>query len=152
MKAKNVLFKVSGDLVNNTRFQEFVIEKAKDNYVVVICGGGRQINKTLKKNGIKPYYNGNGARVTKSLKERDLQREVLWKVRDKLINVFIGKGVWVVSPFIEVAAVECPINGDDMVIACYLGFDEVYVFTLNDRIMKKNQLFRKFKKIKVIGV
>jgi len=148
---KNILIKVSGDLLDSDEFFDFACEKARNNYVVVICGGGTQVNRELEKHGIVPYFE-NGRRITRTLKERKIAREVLWKLRDDLQDKFVGKGVWVVSPYIQIASVECPINGDDMVKACYLGFDEIYVFTKKERIEKKKKVFENFKKVKIVGV
>ena len=37
-------------------------------------------------------------------------------------------------------------------LAVYLGFDELYVFTLKDRSKKKEQIFQDYPKVKVISV
>jgi hypothetical protein len=38
-----------------------------------------------------------------------------------------------------------------MVVASYLGFDELFVITNKDRVRKKSDEFKKYKKIKILG-
>ncbi len=148
---KNVLIKVSGDVSSNQKFFDFAIKKAKENYVIVICGGGTKINRTLQKAGYKINYGPHG-RKTKTWKERKIARDTLEIEEKKLQDKFVGKGIVVIAPVLSAGSVLCHINGDNLVKAYYLGFNEIYVFTLKDRVKEKKEIFTDFPKIKIIGV
>ncbi|MFA6096030.1 MAG: hypothetical protein WC788_00195 [Candidatus Paceibacterota bacterium] len=148
---KNVLIKTSGDTSDLAAFREFAIEKAKSNYVVVICGGGSQINQALKNAGFEIKFNDHG-RVTETWEERKIARDILEKEQKDLQDSFVGKGISVLAPLLEASSVLCPINGDNMVKAFYLGFDEIYVFTLKDRIDAKKEVFKKYEKVQIVGI
>lgn len=64
-----------------------------------------------------------------------------------------GEGITatVIIPFVDVASVLCPINGDIFVLATYLGFDNLYIFTLKERVEKKRKELKKYPKIEVVG-
>lgn len=149
---KNVLCKYSGDVTESKELFDFVVAKAKSNYAVLICGGGSDINDDLKRAGFIIEFDSLGRRVTKTWEERMIMRNVLEHRERRLQDKFVGKGVVVLSPILYAGQVLCPINGDDMVKAYELGFDEVYVFTRKERIEKKQIIFRDFDKVKIIGV
>lgn len=46
---KNILVKGSGDITDSQQFFDFVVEKTRNNYVVIICGAGTKISDALKK-------------------------------------------------------------------------------------------------------
>ena len=148
---KNVLIKVSGDVINSDEFFDFAVDKAKKNYVVVICGAGTKIGKVLEERGYNTRFNEHG-RVTKTFEERKIARDVLEYEQRKLQDKFLGKGVDVEIPVIKLGSILCHINGDSYVKASYLGFDEIYVFTLGDRVGKKKNIFNGYPKVKIIGV
>src|SRR6056297_843772 len=149
---KNVLIKGSGDITENKKFFEFVVKKARENYVVVICGGGTKINKELENAGYAVEFDQFGRRITKTWEERMIMRNVLEREEKTIQDKFVGKGVVVVSPNLYVGSVLCPINGDDLVKAYELGFDEIYVFTTADRVNKKTRVFKDIPKVKIVGV
>lgn len=149
---KNILIKVSGDVASEQSFIDFATEKAKENYTVVICGAGTKISKELEDTGHDIKFDDNHGRITKTWGERQIVRRVLEEEERKLQNVFIGKGVVVEAPMISVGRVLCPINGDNYVKASYLGFDEIYVFTLNNRAEAKKKIFQDFPKIEIVGI
>lgn len=146
---KNILVKGSGDITDSQKFFDFVVHKAKDNYVVVICGGGTKISSALVKAGYVIKYDGLGRRITKTWEERMIMRNVLEHEEKKLQDKFVGKGVVVVSPILYVGSVLCPINGDDLIKAYELGFDEVYIVTLKKRAKAKKEQFAHLSKIKI---
>ncbi|MCK4650402.1 hypothetical protein KAT36_04190 [Candidatus Pacearchaeota archaeon] len=148
---KNILIKVSGDVIEKKEVLNFIRKKARENYVVVICGAGTKIGKVFDKKGCKIKFNEHG-RVTETFKERQIVRDVLEDEQRKLQDRLIGTGVSVIIPIIKLGSVLCHINGDAYVKAGYLGFDEMYVFTLRDRIKGKEKIFNGFSKVKVIGV
>lgn len=149
---KNILIKGSGDITNSKQFFDFVVEKAKENYVVVICGGGTKISAALEKAGYSIEYDALGRRITKTWEERLIMRDILEHEEKKLQDKFVGKGVIVVSPILYAGSTLCPINGDDLVKAFDLGFDEIYVFTTKERIEMKKNVFKEWPKIEVIGI
>ena len=149
---KNILVKGSGDITDSQQFFDFVIEKARSNYVVVVCGGGTKISASLKKAGYAVKYDKLGRRVTKTWEERIIMRDVLEHEEKKLQDKFVGKGVIVVPPIIYAGSALCPINGDDLVKAYDLGFDEIYVFTKKERIEKKQAIFQEWYKVKIVGI
>lgn len=120
------------------------------NYVV-ICGGGTEINKALEKAGYEIKYDDHG-RVTETWEERKIARDVLGAQEKELQDEFVGKGVVVVAPVLSAGSVLCHINGDNLVMAYYLGFDEIYVFTLKNRVRDKKEIFKAFPKVQIIGV
>jgi len=144
---KNILIKGSGDVTISHLFFNFVVKKAKDNYVVVICGGGTKISEALKKAGYVVEFDALGRRITKTWEERLIMRSVLECEEKRLQDMFVGKGVVVIPPILHAGSVLCPINGDDLVKAYELGFDEIYVFTLIDRAEKKKIIFQDLPKV-----
>jgi len=149
---KNVLVKGSGDVTEKEEFSNNVIEIAKENYVVLICGGGTKISAALENAGYKVEFDSLGRRVTKTWEERLIMRNILEAEEKKLQNKFTGKGVVVVPPILYAASVLCPINGDDLVMAYELGFDEVYIYTTKNRVKKKQQRFQNIKKVTVLSI
>ena len=151
-KIKNILIKGSGDITDSQQFFDFVVEKARSNYVVVICGGGTKIGIALENAGYPIEFDSLGRRITKAWEERMIMRDVLEKEEKRLQDKFVGKGVVVALPILYAGSALCPINGDDLVKAYELGFDEIFVFTKSERVEKKERIFQDFSKVKVIGV
>jgi acetylglutamate kinase len=148
----NVLIKVSGDLADSDEFFNFVIAKAKKNFVVVICGGGTKINQELKNKGFEPHFCEPHGRITDTWQERKIARDVLENEQKRLQDKFVGKGVTVIPPLLIIGSVICHINGDNMIKASYLGFSEIYVFTLEERLEAKKQYFKECEKVKIITI
>jgi len=149
---KNILVKGSGDITDSLQFFNFVVEKARDNYVVVICGGGTKISAALEKAGYVIEYDELGRRVTKTWEERMIMRDVLEHEEKRLQDKFVGKGVIVVPPILYAGSALCPINGDDLVKAYDIGFDEIYVFTKEARIEQKQAIFQGWPKVEIVGI
>lgn len=149
---KNILIKGSGDITDSQDFFDFVVEKAQNNYVVMICGGGTKIGAALEKSGYAVKFDELGRRVTKTWEERMIMRDILEQEEKRLQDKFVGKGVTIVPPILYAGSVLCPINGDDLVKAYDLGFDEIYVFTKNERVEKKKIVFQEMKKVEIIGI
>jgi len=148
-RIRNVLIKVSGDVCDSPKFFTFTIEKAKENYVVVICGGGTEINETLKKGGYEINFGPHG-RITRTWEERKIVRDVLERKEKELQDTLVGKGVVVIAPILSAGSVLCHINGDNLVKAYYHGFDEIYVFTLKGRIEDKKEVFKDYPKVQIM--
>ena len=149
---KNILIKVSGDLNENPKVLDFIKKKAERNYVVVICGGGTKISLAFSRAGYAISFDEKGRRVASSLEERIIMRKVLETEEKKLQDKLVGKGVFVKAPILYAGSVLCPINGDDLMKAYYLGFDEIYVYTKKDRVKKKKLAFRDYPKVKIKAV
>ena len=149
---KNILIKVSGDISDNQDFFEFATDKSRDNYVFVICGAGTKISNALSGAGYEIKYANNHGRITQTFTERKIVRNVLEDEERRLQDKFVGSGVIVGSPIINAGSVLCHINGDNLVKAYYLGFDEIYVFTLKLRVDNKKKIFKEYKKVKVVGI
>lgn len=148
---KNILIKASGDVIKKTKVLNFIKKNGKKNYTVVICGAGTKIGKALNEKGYKTKFNAHG-RITETFEERKVVRDVLEGEQRKLQDKLIGTGASVVAPIIKLGSVLCHINGDAYVKAGYLGFDEIYVFTLKNRIENKKKIFDDFPKVKIVGV
>ncbi len=149
---KNVLVKVSGDVKNKQKFKDFVIKLAKKAFVVIVVGGGTEISEKLTDAGYKIIFDDKHGRVTETWEERKIAREVLEKNAKKMQDDFVGKGIIVTPSIIDIAGVTCHINGDNYIKAAYLGFDELYVFTLKDRKDAKKEIFKNYEKVKIITV
>ena len=148
---KNVLIKVSGDVKDHPYFLAFAEGKTKGNYVVIITGGGTQVSNALEKAGYRVQYNEHG-RVTATCEERKIARDVLEKEAKDLEDKFLGKGIVILPPILYAGSVLCHINADNLVKAFYLGFDEIYVFTLKARAETKEKEFANYPKVKVISL
>jgi acetylglutamate kinase len=149
---KNILVKGSGDVTGKRKFFNFVVNKAKNNYMVVICGGGTKISAALKKAGYVVKFDKKGRRITRTWAERMIMRNVLEQEEKSLQDKFVGKGVIVIPPILYAGSVLCPINGDDLVRAYELGFDEIYILTKKKRFKKKKANFRDLPKVKVLPI
>ena len=148
---KNIIVKASGDVLDDSKFTEFVKNKARNNEVVVVCGGGTQISNALVKAGHKVKYDNFG-RVIKTQKEKDIVKNILGKQRKALGQIVVSKNVAIVLPILKAGTIECQINGDNLVKAYYLGFDNIYVFTLKNRVTDKIKTFKDYPKVKIIGI
>jgi hypothetical protein len=148
---KNILIKGSGDITKDQKFIDFVLSKVQFNYVVVICGGGTKISEAFKEAGYPVNFDERGCRITKTREERMLMCDVLEKEKKDLCQrLGDNHNPYIVAPLLDVGSVLCPINGDDLVKAYYLGFDEIYVFTLSGRLEKKKTIFKDFPKVNII--
>lgn len=143
--AKNTLIKASGDVTENPGFINFCEIKSKSENVVLICGGGSKITEAFKKANYPVKFDDQGRRITNNQAERMLMKEVLEEQKNILKEKLqFEKNISIVIPMLYVGQIWCPINGDDLVKAYYLGFDEIYVFTLRNRLDKKKIIFKDF--------
>lgn len=149
---KNVLFKGSGDVTDSEQFFNDVVASAKSNYVIVICGGGTKISAELEAAGFEVKYDDLDRRITETWEERMIMRRVLETEEKRLQDKFVGTGANVKPPVLYAGSVLCPINGDDLVKAWELGFDEIYVYTTSERVEKKKEVFVDFPKVEVVGI
>lgn len=152
MTRKTALIKISGDLLNKKEVIDKIREISGEYFTVIIIGGGTQISEAFQQKGL-PIKFGPLGRESDSLEEKQLARDVLEKNQMEVQDFLAKEGITatVIIPFMDVASVLCPINGDIFVLTAYLGFDNLYVFTLQEREEKKRKELEKYPKIEVIG-
>ena len=130
------------------------IKNLSKKYSVVVCvGGSTQINKAFEKAGFPVSKFGPLGRESKSLKEKKLAKDILKKNKIELQNRLkvIGTRTKVVTPVFKIGNVLCHINGDNFVLLAYLGFDILYVVTVDERVEQKKEYFKPYPKIQVVG-
>ncbi|MCK4554350.1 hypothetical protein KAU19_05330 [Candidatus Parcubacteria bacterium] len=149
---KNVLIKGSGDVTESHEFFSFVVNKAAENYTVVICGGGTKISAALEKAGYTVEFDKLGRRITKTWEERIIMRDILEREEKRLQDKFVGKGVVIIPPVLYGGSVLCPINGDDLVKDYEIGYDDLYVLTTKERLEEKKVIFRDYPKVTVLVI
>ncbi len=154
MPRQSAFVKVSGDVCTSPVFLEFV-RSISHNYEVVVCvGGGTQINQAFLEAGLLVEKYGPLGRETKSLRERQLARDVLEEnkiaVQDALESLKISATV--VIPVLDIGSVLCHVNGDQMIRTVYLGFDKLYVVTTGDRVSQKRKEFASLPKVEVVSL
>jgi acetylglutamate kinase len=148
----NIFVKVSGDEYQNPKFLDWLKSLSERAWVVVCIGGGTQINAAFKAEGIEPNFGPLG-RETRSLYERQLARDVLERNQTTLQDALARYGIRVAVevPVVYIGTVLCHVNGDQMVRTAYLGFSELYVVTIPDRLDKKRGEFADLEKVQVVA-
>ncbi len=140
MAKRTALIKISGNLLENKEIIQWMKKLEKKYSLVVLIGGGEQINNAFKKKGYKIKYGPLG-RITKSLEERQLARNVLEKNQAQIQDNLDNKGISarVIIPVEEVASVLCHVNGDIKILSAYNGFDKIYILTKKERVENKKK-------------
>jgi len=148
-----VFVKASGDLFYRPDVIEWIRKLAAEYYVVILVGGGTQINEAFVEAGFEVGKHGPLGRETKNLEEKQLARDVLEVNKDVLQDLLALHGIsaYVEKPVWEVAGVLCHINADIFTLAVYHGFDKLFVLTLESRVKAKEQELERYPKIEVIG-
>ncbi len=160
----NALIKVSGNLLKNKKVIEWIKKIDKKYSIVILIGGGEQISEAFKKKGWKIKFGPLG-RITKTLEEKQLARDILEKNQAQVQDMLDEKGISarVIIPVLDIATVLCHVNGDIEVLAAYNGFDKIFVLTLKKNVENKavwlKQLAKsfvhidsgEFEKIQVLG-
>ncbi len=144
MGRETALVKLSGDLVNRADVLAWLRELAKEYFLVIVSGGGAQINEEFEKRGYGRNYGPLG-RVCRTFGEKQLARDILETNQADLQDLLAREGISaiVVIPVLDIASVLCHVNGDIFVLTAYLGFDKLFVHTLQSRVgAKKEQLSR----------
>jgi len=100
---KNILVKSSGDLTDGQEFYNFVADKALQNRVVVICGGGTKISAALEAAGYDVEFDKLERRVTATVAEKIIMRDVLAGEAKNLQKKFLHWNVIVVPPILYLA-------------------------------------------------
>jgi len=138
MAKPNAFVKMSGSLLEKEEVLEWLRELAKQNFVAVCIGGGEQINEAFKDRGF-PIRFGPLGRITESLGERQLARDILEKNQALVQDLLDARGISarVIIPVADIASVLCHINGDVQLLAAYNGYDRLFLLTLKDKVAKK---------------
>src|SRR3989338_3195621 len=140
---KTALVKLSGDLINRADVLAWLRELATAYYVVVVCGGGLQINEQFEARGFGKNYTTLG-RETRSFDERQLARDILEKNQAEIQDLLAREGIpaVVLIPVLDIGSVLCHVNGDIFVLTAYLGYDKLFILTLESRVGAKNRRLR----------
>lgn len=144
MARPNAFIKMSGNLLDKKEVIEWLSNLSRQYFLVICIGGGEQINKAFTENGFDIKFGPIG-RITESLEERQLARDVLEKnqaITQDLINDH-EINARVIIPVDDVATVLCHVNGDIKALSVYNGYDKIFFLTLKDRVEKKNAWVRK---------
>lgn len=149
-----ILVKISGDLLEKENVFDTLRELYKENSIVVLIGGGAQINQAFREKGYPIRKFGPLGRETSSLAEKQVMLSVLERNKKHFRALLKRKGIIasVIVPFFNIEDVLCPVNGDVFVKTAYLGFDKVYILTLQERLEKKKKQFKELPKIEIVGV
>ena len=150
---QNIFVKISGDLIENEEVLRWLGERSQEGRLVVCVGGGTQINNALAEAGIPLREHGPLGREHESEEERAIAEKILaenvGRTRTRCDERKISCEV--IAPIIEIGGVQCHINGDQIPLAAYLGYDQLFILTTIDRVEKKEIAFEQYPKIKIVG-
>jgi len=151
MPRKTAFVKISGDLIDKESVLQWLKSIAESFFTVICVGGGKQISQAFKERGF-PINFGPQGRITETFEERQLARNVLEKNQLYVQDLLAENGIMatVIIPMLDIASVLNHINGDDFVLLA-TAFDEVYILTLKNRVNAKEEQFKNYPKIKVVG-
>jgi hypothetical protein len=138
MAKPNGLSKIGGRLLKDPQVYKKLREDSRIYSMVVLPGGGGDINKAFRQRGW-PIKFGPLGRITETLEQRQVCRDILEVnqaiVQDQLDE--LGIEARVVIPVRYIGDVLCLENGDVTVISSYNGFDRIWVYTLQGIAEKK---------------
>ncbi len=148
MAKPNAFVKISGNLLEKDKVIEWLKDITKQYFVAICVGGGKQINEAFKKRGFEIKFGPLG-RITKSLEERQLARDVLEKNQAFIQDLIDEKGInaRVIIPVGDIATVLCPENGDLELLRAYDGYQKIFILTLKDRVKKKRLWVKKIARV-----
>ena len=130
--AKNILFKISGDLVENQEVLDIIIKEKKDSSKAIglIYGCGTQISNALKEKNISFEYE-RGIRKT-TYEGLKIALEISNKIRNGLEEQ-LGKDIIIYSPLaIEVNEI-INTNSEDIFRIIHHDYDKKYICTKEGR-------------------
>ena len=139
MAKPNALVKISGNLLEKKEVIERLRVLSRSYFLVILIGGGEQINTAFKEKGFGIKFSPLG-RITESLVERQLARDILETNQAFIQDLLDEEGITarVIIPVMDIATVLCHVNGDVEILAAYGGFDKLFLFTLKDKVEEKN--------------
>lgn len=153
MARQNCFIKISGDSIK-PEVLEWIKELCRKFFVVVCVGGGTQINTAFEERGLPVGKHPTPlGRETNTLEERQLARDILELNQAKMQDMLADLGVMitVIKPVLDLGTVLCHVNGDQLVLTAYLGFDILYIVTTPEREKQKARDFAQYPKIKVVS-
>jgi hypothetical protein len=138
MVKPSAFVKMSGSLVKNPAVIGWLKWLGEIYFVVVCIGGGEQINKAFKERGW-PINFGPLGRITLTVEEKRLARDVLEQNQDVVQDQLDAAGVHarVIIPVEDIGGVLCHVNGDVLLLAAYLGFDKLFILTAESQVETK---------------
>lgn len=142
---KSILVKVSGDFITNPKVINWLNNLAETCNVTVICGGGVQINDILRRkfNNWNVVYDELGRRECADYKMKEFVAGVLCGISEMFRNS-LRDSITVLEPLFVIDDRIVHINGDDMLKALSLGYDELYCVTKEDRKSDKILIFNEY--------
>ena len=149
---KNCLLKLSGDLVSNESI-ELIRGLSRESHLTICVGGGKQINERFEKYGYDIKF-GILGRESETLPEKQMARDVLETNQALLQDMLESKGIVaeVVVPVMYIGTVMCHVNGDQYILSAYNGFASIYIATTPERVEAKEEKFKEYDKIKIVGI
>lgn len=153
MARKTALVKLTGDLAELRPDVLVWLRSLASEYFLVICtGGGTRISAELDARKM-PFKFGKLGRELETFGGRQLARDILELNQVEIQDRLAAEGISaiVIIPVLDIGSVLCHVNGDVFVQTAYLGFDKIYVLTLESRVEKKRKDFDGFDKIEVVG-
>ena len=164
MAKPNAFVKISGNLLEKKEVIEWLRELSRQYFVAICIGGGEQINEAFTEKGFDIKFGPLG-RITESLEERQLARDILERNQAFIQDLVDKEGISarVIIPVDDIATVLCHVNGDVKVLSAYNGYDRIFLLTLEEKVEKKRlwvekvaELFEviekgKLDKIEVVG-
>ncbi len=138
MVKPNAFVKISGNLLEKEEVIEWLKDISKQYFLAICIGGGEQINEAFKKKGFDIKFGPLG-RITESLEERQLARDILEKNQAFIQDLVDEKGISarVIIPVDDIATVLCHVNGDVKLLAAYNGYHRLFMLTSKDMVKKK---------------
>ncbi|MHB8860210.1 MAG: hypothetical protein ACYC48_00540 [Minisyncoccota bacterium] len=148
-----IFVKISGDLIENELVLGWLSERPQEGRLVVCVGGGVQINRALVEAGIPLRKHGPLGREHRSDEERIIAEKILTENVEKMRVLCDERKIdcEAIPPIIEIGGISCHINGDQIILAAYLGYDQLFILTTADRVEKKENEFKQYPKIKIVG-
>lgn len=143
-ESKNVVIKISGDLIKNKEAIKFIRDRAEkmESRITVIVGGGAQINAKFKEKNI-PIIFEKGIRVHTS---RDSRAQAVYVLQEtqQTLEIHLYKGwsnrlhsISLISPYKVLdrtrPVVFCHFNGDEYLEMMTPNFDEAHCLSRNGR-------------------
>lgn len=150
---KTALVKMTGDLADlRSDVLEWLRSLAQEYFVVICTGGGTQISRAFEENG-HPFTFGPLGREIGSFGGRQMARDILEQNQAEIQDKLAVEGITatVMIPVLDIGSVLCHVNGDTFVQTAYLGFDRLFILTLESRKAKKAAEFVRLPKVEVVG-
>lgn len=148
MAKPNAFVKISGNLLEKEEVIEWLKELSRQYFIAICIGGGEQINEAFKEKGFSIKFGPLG-RITESLEERQLARDILEKNQAFIQDLVDEKGISarVIIPVDDIATVLCHQNGDVKLLAAYNGYQRLFILTSKDMVKKKKLWVKRVTKV-----